>query len=376
MSQALESLSTQGDPPTESDPLAESDPMGRVVVRVGLSLSLSFARTRDDVTTALWDLWDSVDQALAELAGPSGAASVDRSMRVRAALRESLASLLEDPSFSRGVRWSVVDEARVALAALDEGADQDAATLARAGDCAEVAAYVNAADFGSARLDRTFAVVWREVDPPRGRRAALLFDVAERVAPSTRGALLVFLARQGVDVRGVLAGDAVVSVADRVEALSQSSRWRAMAAIEWDPDALTSLARMLADWSRFASHPRVLLYGTSRRLGAIAFDGALAKIARWPLAREVAAELELHRHKTPARVIARALGGGRHRCGRCDDEGVRAVRRWSDDGDDGASASSAGEVEYQCVACGLRYWAAWDSDSIAREPEPEAWVVP
>lgn len=378
MSHALESLSDRDGAQTSSDPL------GRGVVRVGLALALGASSARSDVVSALWDAWDSLDQALAELAEFAGlaephvAAIVDRSMLVRVSLREALASLVEDASVSRAVRWSLLDELRLALAALDEGVDADCATLALAGDSRTIAAYLRAADLSTGRLARTLHVLWSAVEPPRGRRAAVLFDVAERVAPSTRGALIVFVAGQGVDVRGVLAGDAIVSVEARVEALALSARSRAKSGLQWEADALRSLARMLADWSRFASHPRVLFYGFVRRAGARALDDALDTIERWPLAPEVASELALHKHKTPARVVARALGGGRHRCGRCDDEGVRAVRRWADEEGDESSAerSSAGEVEYQCGACGLRYWAAWDSATADRDPEPEAWVVP
>lgn len=356
-----------------------SDPLGRAVVRVGLALALGAARTRDDVVAALWDAWDSLDQALMELDATDGSHRVDRSMVVRASLREALASLIEDASVSRAIRWSVVDEARLALEALDIGVDDDCATLADGAERDAIAAYLSTADPSPARLERSLVALWKNIPPPRGRRAALLFDVAERVSAPTRGAILVFAAKQGVDVRGVLAGDSVVSIDARVEALALSARSRTKSPIAWDTNALRSLARMLADWSRFASHPRVLFYRFVRHVGAPAFEAAIAQISQWPLAPEVAGELALHQHKTPSRVIARALGSGRHRCGRCDDEGVRAVRRWADEGDAPDSdhePATAGEVEYQCAACSLRYWAAWDSATADREPEPEAWVVP
>jgi hypothetical protein len=202
-----------------------------------------------------------------------------------------------------------------------------------------------------------------------------LLDIASRASAIARGRIYVFLARRSVDVRGPLAGDSLVDDAARVEALALFAQRRGRTGLDFGPAPLVGMARMCADWSLFAAHPRVLFYRLSKELSPSAFASALEEMARWPLAPEVRAEWQRQRDKTPSRVVARALGAGRWACGRCDDEGVRAVRRWSNDGDE--SEPTAGEVEFQCPGCALRYWASWESSTPAlSEPEPETWVVP
>jgi hypothetical protein len=109
-------------------------------------------------------------------------------------------------------------------------------------------------------------------------------------------------------------------------------------------------------------------------VGAAAWAPLLDVIERWPLAPEAREELLCQRERTPARVVARALEPGRFACGRGGERGVRAVRRWAADAPSDADDPRAGEVEFVCPDCALRYFAAWDAETLG-EPVPEAWVV-
>lgn len=342
------------------------------MVTVGLSLALSGARTRIQVQDALEQAWDALDEALDH-----------REPVVRALLREAIGSALGERAFTSACAWSALDELRAMLDALDEGLDQDARAMAQRVDeepatpapLVALAQWIEQCQRSPTRIDRTLAAVHEGLAPLRAHRAARLFDLALRLPAEPRARVYAWLAARAVDVRGPLAADPVIEAEPRVRALALYGASRARSPARFEAPSELAMARMIADWTRFASHPRVLFYRYQQHVGPRAWPEALAQMARWPLSIEARAELARTVDRTPARIVARPLSGGRWACGRCDSEAVRAMRRWSDEGDARSEAGS-GEVEFQCADCGLRYWASWDEDTLSTEaPEPEAWSV-
>jgi hypothetical protein len=340
------------------------------MVVVGLGLALGSARSREHAREVLVEAWELLSIALDSAASDA---------LVRALLRAAIAALLAHQEAARALAWPIVDELRVALAALDDGVDADAREAATGDDqsaiALKIASWIESTPVDDARLDRSIAVLWDTLDPPRARKAALLIDVASRCARHGRGRVLLALAARGVDVRSTLAADPTLDDDARIAALSRFSQHRPRASLSWSEPASLVMARACADWSRFASHPRVLFFHYARHVGAAAWPAALEAMARWPLSVEVRNEWTRQRERTPSRVTARALDKGAWACGRCDGRSVRALRRWSDE-DESTGAATTGEVEFQCAACGLRYWASWDEETLSTtDPEPEAWVV-
>lgn len=347
------------------------------MVTVGLALALSGARTRIQVHAALEQAWDALDEALDH-----------REPVARALLREAIGGALGERTFTNACAWSALDELRAMLLALDEGLDQDARAMAERVDhepdtsapLAALAEWVEQCHRSPTRVDRTLAAVHEGLAPLRAHRVARLFDLALRLSAEPRARVYAWLAARGVDVRGPLAADPLIEAEPRVRALALYGAHRPKSALRFDAPSALAMARMIADWTRFASHPRVLFYRYQQHVGPRMWPEALAQIARWPLSIEARAELVRTMDRTPARIVARPLSGGRWACGRCDSEEVRAMRQWSDrDADDAAiegAVATAGEVEFQCATCELRYWASWDEDTLSTEaPEPEAWSV-
>lgn len=345
------------------------------MVTVGLALALSGARARESTRATLADAWACVRAAIDEAQPDSHA---------RAVLRQALSLAVSDRAITSACAWSALDEARIALAAMDEQLDLDARALAaREHDeddqdiVLRIARWIDATRLDEARLDRSVDALWSALDPPNSHRAARLLDVAARCENRARARLFLSLARRGVDVRGPLAADPALDEESRVASLSALRAHRATSALLWTEPASLAMARACADWSRYASHPRVLFFHYARHVGAQRWASELEAMQRWPLALEVREEWTRQRLQTPARVMARPIAAGAWACGRCDSRDVRAVRRWSDadeasDGD----AVTTGEIEFQCPACHLRYWASWDDDTLSTAaPEPEAWVV-
>lgn len=340
------------------------------MVVVGLGLALGSSRSREHARATLIEAWELLSLALDSAASDA---------LVRALLRAAIAALLAHRDAARSLAWPVLDELRGALAALDEGVDADAREAAKGDDeqaiVSSIASWIERTRSGDARLDRSIAAIWDALDPPRARKAALLIDVAARCAQHERGRILLALAARGVDVRSALAADTTLDDDARVAALSRFGQHRSRGALSWSEPSSLVMARACADWSRFASHPRVLFFLYARHVGAAAWPAALEAMGRWPLSIEVRNEWNRQRERTPSRVTARALENGAWACGRCDAPTVRALRRWSDE-DESTGAATTGEVEFQCAACGLRYWASWDEETLSTaDPEPEAWVV-
>lgn len=354
----------------EAEP-ASFDP---AMVVVGLGLALTAARSREHARAALADAWECVRDALDE------ADSARSDTLVRALLRDAVERVLREPSLQQSCSWIAMDELRSALAALEDGLDADARALASSEDQSDdislkISSWIENTHREQARLDRTITVLWDALVAPRARKAAQLIDVAERCTNRVRARVLFALASRGVDVRGPLASDPALDDESRVAALSRFGEHRERVAIEWTEPSSLVMARACADWTRFASHPRALFFHYAKHVGAAAWPSALEAMQRWPLAVEVRSEWQRQRERTPSRIVARPLSKGAWACGRCDSHRVRALRRWSDE-DESTGSATTGEVEYQCSACGLRYWASWDDESLTpREPEPEAWVV-
>lgn len=353
------------------------------MVTVGLALALSGARTRIQVHDALALAWDAL------------AAALDRDEpAARALMREAIARALGDRAVTSACAWIALDELRATLTALDEGVDRDARAMAAAIDdeqptrdardaseaLAVLARWIQQTHRSPSRIDRTIDAIFAALSPPSSHRAARCFDLAQRLLDEPRARAYQWLAARGIDVRGPLAADAVIAPEPRIAALSAYGAHRAKSPVRFEPPTALSMARMIADWTRFASHPRVLFYRYQQHVGRRAWPDALAQIARWPLSIEARAELVRTMDRTPARIVARSLSGGRWACGRCDGEEVRAMRRWSscdiDELDNVSDDETAGEIEFQCAECELRYWASWDEDTLSTDaPEPEAWSV-
>lgn len=340
------------------------------MVVVGLGLTLSSARSREQARATLLEAW-----ALLALALDSSASDA----LIRALLRAAIATLLAHRGVLRSLAWPVLDELRGALGALDEGIDADAREAAKGDDeqavALRIASWIECTPSDDARLDRSIATLWDALDPPRARKAALLIDVAARCRPRTRGRILLALATRGVDVRSALAADATLDADARIAALSRFGQHRSRSALVWSEPATLVMARACADWSQFVSHPRVLFFHYARHVGAAAWPKVLEEMGRWPLSVEVRDEWNRQRERTPDRITARPIEKGTWACGRCDAPTVRALRRWSDE-DERTGSATTGEVEFQCAACGLRYWASWDEETLSTaDPEPEAWVM-
>ncbi len=360
---------------------------------LALALTLPFLRDRraaaERIDEALAHALDAVPPSSWDRAAPlerraESAPYAPREALARGVLREALARLLDDAVFAGCVVWPVRDAMRSALDALDAWLDEDASGWfspeedGPGADLREVRSQTRAVwSLGvvptrAGRVERSLRLAWSAMSPPRSRRAARMIDLAERAPPSIRGVILSVLAREGVDVRGVLDGDPDLSPDARVDILA--GRPRGPVSIAWEPDPARVLAAHLADWSRYASSPRTLFLQCAHAVGPDRWRAVLAHAGRWPLALEVRAERARWEDRALVRVRADPRGPGRYACARCGACALRAEGGHRAEPPAERDAPSTGELEFVCNVCALRYHAAWERDTVG-EALPEAWVI-
>jgi hypothetical protein len=360
---------------------------------LAFAITLPFVRDRREAASRIDDArahaLAAIPDALLEVAvnlQPQPTSCPDRealrASLAAALLDEALARTLADRALADRLVWPVRDALARALATLEAQLDDEAAAwfswdegdrdpdLREALARARATRCLGAAPLRPARIERSIGRAWDAMEPPQSRRAARMIDLAQDAPPPVRAVILGLLARRGVDVRGVLSADAALSADERVAILA--GRPRRSERLAWEQDPERQLSARLADWSRYASSPRVLFLRCAHAVGPDRWRAVLAAADRWPLAPEVREERSRWLDRAPVLVRAEPIGPGRHACARCGSPEVRALDRAPLVG--GEEPPSSGEVEFMCPECSQRYHSAWDRDT-AGDPAPEAWVL-
>jgi hypothetical protein len=295
-------------------------------------------------------------------------------------LRAALSALLRDSDARRTLAWPALQAARALRDELDAVLDRALVAALDGAPLQVLARELEACGGDAERAVRALEIAWRHLGPPSSRAAAQLVDLL-RAEPlgDARTTVFGFLVERGVDVRGALADDVRLTAAERATVLSAFAARLADAArrrpVAWRPDPRAALARTLADWSLYATHPRQLFHRFRREaaLDAPAYAAVLADIARWPLSPEVRAQLAWEQTREPVMVRARPLGAGRFECGACGDARVAFVTRHLVDANDPLQGA---ESEFACLECHARYFTAWDLTGLegAAPPALEGWT--
>ena len=129
---------------------------------------------------------------------------------------------------------------------------------------------------------------------------------------------------------------------------------------------------MLADWTRYATHPRQIVFAFERHVGDDArASEAIARLERWSLPEEV--RVWLSARGGPVIAHARALGAGRYECAQCGSASLLARSTRPLHADESVQDY---ETAYVCSMCGTEHHANWgESTTRSSIPLPEAWLV-
>lgn len=288
------------------------------------------------------------------------------------AMRSALAALLDQSATMRALAFPAYDAAREALARIDAMLDR-VILAAVATDPVDSLARELATGLDEHRLARSLTVAFDALSPPASHARAVFIDLLRaHELSATRVAIYRHLVSRDTDVRAPLADDRSLDPFARLEVLSayaaQLDKRGRRLALHFTSDGATSLARTLADWTRYATHPRQIVFTFERQVGDA--SRTLARIEAWALPDEVRAWLSGRDRGAPIAVRARAVGSGRFECAQCGAVALlaRNVRALED--------SVGLETVYVCSMCGTEHHASWDDASAASVTrEPEAWVA-
>lgn len=339
------------------------------VLQLGLALGLILVRDRATADSTIDEAFSCTVDALDH-----------DGLTAHAVYYQAVANLLCDRSVLRSMHWKVIDALRAALDAIHASLDEDAAQFADEGAQigATTAYFALIAPLGP-RFQRSLNHWYNTLALPRGAKNSHLIDIAQSTFdPELRTMFLLYLAQRGVDIRGVVAGDAVLSSEQRIKLLSVQGKRLLLQASQSPQTALSKLsldrelAKACADWTRYVTHPRVLFWHLRKQCDPMRLSEIFQQMRRWPLSPEVREQLKIELALTPQKIEAIALQTGRWRCGRCDSNHVHAIERRALDP---AHEEEGAELTYACAACGLRYHSLWEQGELTgEEPAPEAWV--
>ncbi|MDP3278320.1 MAG: hypothetical protein Q8Q09_24240 [Deltaproteobacteria bacterium] len=359
----------------------DSQEFATQALRVGLALGLAGCHTGAQVDAVLATLRPMLRSALGTPSNGGAALEVTAMALTRRAIDE----LLADRGVRRQLPFVVFGALRDARNALD--LEMDSLATEQVAEALvshqSIAGWLREFACDAPRLARSLRVIWKAILLPKSVRVAWLIDVARASdCEVVRDEVLKLLAGHGVDLRGVLASMPSVEVGLRVVLLRrpsadsprEDSPWRSLQAREQSVEATDALVmQACAEWPRYASHPRVLLYTLARWLGPSSMPALLARMRKWAIAPEVRDACNLAEMNTPIQVFSSAVGAGRWACGRCDAVSVVVVGHRPLDPDD---LDAGREIEARCSRCSLRYWATWESESVdASAPALEGWTT-
>lgn len=295
-------------------------------------------------------------------------------------LRSTLAALLRDRNTHQVLSWPAIEVAREVFHSIEVTLDRALQTALERNPLEALAHELHACSSDATRALHALDIAWQHASPPTARAVALMIDLlrAHPLGPA-RGTVYKFLIDHGADVRSVLADDQTLAVPERTEVLSKLAARHASQGrrrpVRWLPDPCIALARTLADWTQYATHPRQLFYWFRRHAGLQdrqAYLAALTAIEQWPLSPEVHAQLQWERSGEPCLVPARPLGSGRFECGRCGDSTVVLIARHPVDP---ADPLQGAENEFTCRTCDLQYFSTWEIETVVDNPPvPQGWV--
>jgi hypothetical protein len=292
------------------------------------------------------------------------------------ALRRALASITTAPATARELSFPALEAARELLDRVDETLDRiaRAAVVNNVGDdLARELAFAAGAD----RLDRTLSVAFDALGPPASRARAVMVDLLRAHSlGAMRSDVYAFLVSRDTDIRIPLADDAYLSADERLDLLGRfARRLRTRGkriAPAFDGARAAPLLHALADWPRYASHPRQLLFAFERAVGdAVRAEEIVRAFEVRALPVEVRHWLAARTTTGPLRVTAHAIGVGHYECARCGADALLATstRRITDEN------RRATETTYTCASCNTPHHSSWDDDSLVREPvAPSAWI--
>jgi hypothetical protein len=332
------------------------------MLKVGLALGLVLVRDRTLADATINEAFVCTVVALDQ-----------DGVSARSVFLHALEALIADPHATRLLHWTTTDALTTAAHTVADVLDEDAERYAQSDIALDGVEQFFTRLFALHLHFERFVQRWyTALELPRSAKNSRLIDVALlSESPPMRTALLAFLARRAVDIRGVIAADATLSAAQRVVVLSLLATHRLHANTTLESIQLhRELASVCADWTRYVTHPRVLFWHLRQQCDATQLAAIFQQMRRWPLSLELREQLKTELALAPVCVEAQPLSTGRWRCGRCDSSKVYVTHSRALDNDDPARGA---EVSYQCTRCKLVYHSAWEPHDSQRTT-PQAWV--